>query len=311
MASGMFRVHTSIPALLGATLVLSACVSTPPGAPRGLPDVAGAGAQILYVAGDIADCRRHAALQSPAAATAALIEQRLARDPQAQVLTLGDNAYVVASEAELRDCYAPTWGRFLQRTWAAAGNHEYYSKDALPYYAYFGAQAGPAGLGYYRKTFKGWQLYALNSNLKGEAMQRQLDWLRQEIQQNPARCSLAYWHHPRYSSGGHGNDQRMQQAWQILQDAGAELVLAGHDHDYERFAPQDANGNARPDGIAQFVVGTGGTRLSSFLLQRPHSQAAFNDAHGVLQLVLRENGYDWQFLTTDGALRDIGSRACH
>jgi 3',5'-cyclic AMP phosphodiesterase CpdA len=231
------------------------------------------------------------------------------------VLTLGDNTYPVGAMKEFTNCYDPTWGRFKDRTWPSPGNHEYYTRGALPYFRYFGERAGH---GHYSIEIGSWHVISLDSNLAPLAQAAQIDWLRHDLASHPARCTLAFWHHPLYSSGGHGSVPQMHEAWELLVRAGAELVLSGHDHDYERFAPQDADGRLdREHGIRQFVVGTGGAYPTPFLLTVAHSE--FRDASrtGVLRLRLRDGGYDWEFIessrvTTLGVPPpDHGSEVCH
>ena len=265
----------------------------------------------VYAAGDIANCGKQAPAFSGAAATAGLIAERLAGDPTAAVLALGDLTYPRGRLAEFTGCYQATWGRFKQRTYPAPGNHEYATPGAAGYFQYFGAQAGP---GYYRFTLGAWQLYSLNSNLDASASAAQLAWLRRELASHPAYCILAYWHHPMYSSGFKGVDPRMRPAWDALMDAGGALVLSGHDHLYERFARQDGAGRLdRVRGMRQFVVGTGGAYPTPLLLPLPNSEARDSNHMGVLQLVLRDGGYDWTFLPAAPAplfRPDHGSASC-
>ncbi|UGQ45793.1 metallophosphoesterase family protein [Massilia endophytica] len=276
---------------------------------------AGAAPLVVYAAGDIADCRFSRPAHSGAAATAALI------GPDAQlVLTLGDTTYPNGLEAEFRDCYHPSWGRFKAITRPVPGNHEYYSGKADAYYAYFGAAAGPRGRGYYSFDQGGWHFVALNSHLQRAEEEAQLLWLKDDLARHPARCTLAYWHAPLYSSGGHPPNPRMREAWRLLHAAGAELVLSGHDHDYERFPPMDADGREDAGGPRQFVAGTGGAFLTPFRLVRPRSEARSNSHLGVLRLELREDGYDWEFRTVpargnpdvpEQEAGDRGSASCH
>ena len=276
-------------------------------------------AATVYAVGDIARCAYPDPKYSAAADTAGTVAAGLAADPQAAVLTLGDHTYPTGTAAEFRDCYDPTWGRFKDRTWPAPGNHEYYTPKAAPYFAYFGERAGH---GYYSLEMAGWHVISLDSNLDPVKHARkhaaQLDWLRADLARHPARCTLAFWHHPLYSSGGHGSVPTMRDAWELLQQAGAELVLSGHYHDYERFAPQDAHG--RPDrarGMRQFVVGTGGAYPTPFLLTVANSEVRDASRTGVLRLRLREGGYDWEFIETNKvttlgtAPPDRGSDTCH
>jgi hypothetical protein len=268
----------------------------------------------VYAAGDIADCRQlRKASDSGAADTAQLIAAGMANDPEASVLTLGDNAYQSGVPAEFNHCYGPTWGRFKARTHPSPGNHEYYSKGAAGYYDYFGPAAGPEGRGYYSFRLGNWHVIALNSMLRDAQFQAQLDWLKQDLEQNKALCTLAYWHHPVYSSGGHSDNPLMLPVWKALAAAGADLVLNGHDHHYERFAPLNGEGQ-RDDanGMREMVVGTGGAQLTPLLLPRANSEVRDNSVHGVLKLVLKENGYEWEFLPAkDGGFTDRGSGLCH
>lgn len=279
----------------------------------------------VYAVGDIALCSDHDPRWSGAFDTAAVLASALASDPAAVVLTLGDHTYPRGAATEFANCYAPTWGRFKARTWPTPGNHEYYTAQAAPYFAYFGARAGS---GHYRLVLGSWRVYSLNSNLKGAADAAQLAWLRTQLEQDQrsdrsapaaaaAPCTLAFWHHPLYSSGGHGNVATMRAAWELLQAAGAELVLSGHDHDYERFAPQDSQGRPDPRGLRQFVVGTGGAYPTPFLWPRAHSEVRDASRNGVLRLRLEPGAYSWEFLeATEPSLPnasppDRGSARCH
>ncbi|PQO89367.1 alkaline phosphatase [Massilia phosphatilytica] len=269
----------------------------------------------VYAAGDIARCAYRDPAYSGAADTAATVAAGLAQDPQAVVLALGDLTYPHGAIKEFIGCYAPTWGRFKDRTWPAPGNHEYYTPGAKPYFDWWGARAGR---GYYSFELGTWHIVSLDSNLAPSQHAAQLDWLRADLAAHPARCTLAYWHHPLYSSGGHGSIPKMRDAWQLLYAAGAELVLSGHDHDYERFAPQDADGRLDPTrGLRQFVVGTGGAYPTPFLLTVAHSEVRDANRTGVLRLRLYAGGYGWEFvestrLSSFGiAPPDRGSAACH
>jgi 3',5'-cyclic AMP phosphodiesterase CpdA len=297
--------------------------AAPAAAAAPLPDT-GPEVQTVYAAGDIARCKHPDPRWSGAADTAAVVAAGLAADPQAVVLTLGDHTYPRGTALEFANCYGPTWGRFKERTWPAPGNHEYYTKDAAPYFAYFGARAGR---GYYSLRLGHWRIYSLDSNLAGSAQARQLAWLKDELARDvhdlraipgaTPPCTLAFWHHPLYSSGGHGSVPTMRAAWALLRDAGAELVLSGHDHDYERFAPQDADGQSDPQGLRQFVVGTGGAYPTPFLLPLANSETRDASRNGVLRLRLFAGGYDWEFLEAappqlpNASPPDHGSGRCH
>lgn len=258
---------------------------------------------VLVGAGDIASCGLTGDSQ-----TAALLD-----DISGTVFAAGDTVYERGTAAEFQRCYAPTWGRFLNRTRPAVGNHEYNTPGAAPYYAYFGSRAGKAGQGYYAYTLGAWRVIVLNSNIAMNAGSAQTKWLEAELRANPVRCTVAIWHHPRFSSGFHGSDPRSSAAWNALYTAGVELVLNGHDHDYERFAPQDPNGKAdAARGIRQFVVGTGGASLRGFFATKANSEVRNSSTWGVLKLTLEPGAYRWQFVPVAGkTFTDAGSGTCH
>lgn len=264
---------------------------------------------VLVGAGDIADC----ASLSPAAKTSALLDHI-----EGTVYTLGDNAYPNGTPRQFADCYAPTWGRHKARTRPAAGNHDYRTAHAAGYFDYFGEAAGAPDRGYYSYELGAWHVVVLNSNCAevGGCTRdsKQAAWLREDLAAHPAACVAAMWHHPRFSSGSeHGDDPTVRDLWQALYDAGAEFVLSGHEHNYERFAPQDADGRADPErGLRQFVVGTGGRDLYPWGRLRAHSEVRENKTFGVLKLTLHRDGYDWEFLPVDGeTFTDKGSEKCH
>jgi hypothetical protein len=241
--------------------------------------------------------------------------------PLDAVLPLGDIQYDSASTARIAAVYAPTWGRVKAISRPILGNHE--PGDATGYFDYFDGPgvsdgpAGPRGKGYYSFDLGTWHLVALNSNCSSvscSAGSEQETWLRADLAAHPANCTLAYWHHARYSSGHDGSNSFMQPLWEALQDAQAELVLSGHSHDYERFAPLDRNGDLDyAGGIRQFVVGTGGAFFTGGLGSlEPHSEVAQNDTFGVLRLTLHPASYDWQFVPEAGrTFTDAGSQPCH
>jgi hypothetical protein len=265
-------------------------------------------APVLIAAGDIGDCNSRGD-----EATAALV-----RDIAGTVATLGDNAYETGSRQEFSRCYDPTWGSEMARTRPAAGNHEYETRNAKGYFDYFGQAAGNRGEGYYSYDLGAWHIVVLNSNCEQVGgcgtSSRQGRWLRADLAAHPATCTIAYWHHPLFSSGTeHGGNESMQPVWQALYDAGADVVLAGHEHNYERFAPQDATGAMDLErGIRQFVVGTGGKSLYEFGEALPASEVRNADAMGVLKLRLYATGYEWEFVPIAGALfEDTGTWPCH
>jgi hypothetical protein len=258
--------------------------------------------QFVNAAGDIGMCG------GTAEETARLLD-RLG----GTILALGDIAYFNGSRENFRECYHPTWGRHRARTRPAPGNHEYESLAALPYFEYFGAQAGPPGLGYYSFNLGAWHIISLNSNVGTAANSSQGAWLSGDLADHFGfRCTLAYWHHPLFSSGPNGDNPSVRDFWRLLHQAGADLILVSHEHAYERYAPQDPDGRADLlGGMRQIIVGTGGATLSPFVSVRPNSQFRLSGVAGVLRLTLHATGYDWEFIAVDGAVRDSGSDRCH
>jgi hypothetical protein len=296
--------HRRVPARprLAATLILLLTLGGAI-APAGVA----AADPVIVGAGDIADCTT-----TRDSATAKLIDGL-----PGTVITLGDNVYTSGTAAQFKDCYAPTWGRFLARpTRPAAGNHDYLTTGAGGYFGYFGARAGDPKKGYYSYDLGTWHIVVLNSNCGAiggcGSTSPQAAWLRADLAANSTKDVLAYWHHPRFSSGAHGGSTSVLAFWEILYAAGADVVLNGHDHDYERFARQDPWG--RPDatyGIREFVVGTGGTALRSRGSTAANSQV-FSSTHGVIRLTLRPGAYDWAFQPIAGSsFHDSGTTATH
>jgi hypothetical protein len=232
------------------------------------------------------------------------------------VFTAGDNAYHEGTASQFADCYDPTWGRHKARTRPSPGNHDYLTSGAAPYYAYFGSRAGPAGRGYYSYTLGSWHVVSLNSNVSMASGSAQYDWLRNDLAASTASCTLAYWHHPQFSSGTQvGGSTASKPLWNLLYAHGADVVVAGHEHNYERFAPQTPQGVADARyGLREFVVGTGGKTLSS-AVQSPrlaNSQVFNGTTLGVLVLRLGDGGYRWTFVPVAGrSFTDAGSTACH
>lgn len=262
---------------------------------------------VLLGAGDIATC--------PSAhdeATADLVESL-----PGTVFTAGDNVYPIGSTSDFDNCYEPSWGRFKERTRPIPGNHDYGTRAAAPYFAYFGPVAGMPGQGWYAYDLGTWRIYALNSNCSAiggcGTTSAQYAWLQADLAANQRRCVAAYWHHPRFSSGPHGPSSRMSSILQRLYDAGADVVIAGHDHLYERFAPMSPTGTADPTrGIRHFVVGTGGAGLYDPGGAAPNSELIEADTHGVLRLTLSWSAYEWEFIAASGAkFTDEGSASCH
>ena len=264
------------------------------------------GAMRILAAGDIASCGYPRDEQ-----TAALLDGL-----DGLVLTLGDNVYPSGTAAQYADCYEPSWGRHKARTRPAAGNHDYETPGAAGYFGYFGAAAGDPDEGWYSFDYGGWHLVALNSNCAeiggcGRTSPQGL-WLEADLDAHPSRCTLAYWHHPRFSSSsGHGSSTLTRALWQILEEHGADVVLVGHDHGYERFAPQDADGAADPLGPRQFVVGTGGASLYPMGTPEPNSELRNATSYGVISLALAPGSYAWTFHPIAGqTFTDSGSASC-
>ena len=230
------------------------------------------------------------------------------------VFTAGDNAYPDGTTSNYTTYYEPTWGRHKVRTQPCPGNHDYHTSGASGYFSYYGASAGPAGRGYYSYDLGDWHIISLNSEIDASAGSAQEQWLRADLAASSKDCTLAYWHQPLFSSGAvHGSQSVCKPLWQALQEAGAEIVICGHDHEYERFAPQDANGVANPtNGIREFVVGTGGAGLYTITATIPNSEAHNTNTFGVLKLTLGSGTYSWQFIPIAGqTYTDFGSGTCH
>jgi Calcineurin-like phosphoesterase len=272
------------------------------------PTPAPGGDAVLLAAGDITGC-----------ATTGDEETAKLLDAQSgTIATLGDNAYDSGTASEFANCYDPTWGRHKARTKPAVGNHEYLTAGASGYFGYFGAAAGDPTKGYYSYDLGAWHIVVINGNCGkvggcgvGSAQEK---WLRADLAAHPAACTLAYWHQPLFSSGAeHGNDPEMAPIWQALYDNGAEVVLSGHDHNYERFAPQTANATLdTAQGIREFIVGTGGKNHYTWGTIRANSEVRNNTTFGILKLTLHANGYDWQFIPIAGStFTDSGSGTCH
>jgi 3',5'-cyclic AMP phosphodiesterase CpdA len=293
----MFRMRCAVPAtLLIATIACADRNSLPGPDPPPPPNQVG----VLVGAGDIAICG-----SAGTEGTAALLDRI-----DGTVFTAGDNAYFQGTEAQFRQCYDPTWGRHKARTRPAPGNHEYETAGAAPYFAYFGMNAGPPGRGYYSFTVGSWHVISLNSNVNATDGSPQMQWLLQDLADNPARCTAAIWHHPLFSSGVNGPVPIMRDVWRALRVANADVVISGHDHLYERFGPMDEAGRATAGGLRQFTVGTGGAELTPAVRSGPNSEVRAS-VHGVLKLTLRPESYDWEFVPVPPeGFRDSGSVMC-
>jgi hypothetical protein len=287
--------------------------ATPTGTPTATPSAtptAGSGDPVLIGAGDICITSSIA----NANATAALITAR----PNAVVFTAGDNSNETGSSANYTNCVAKSWGVFKSRIHPVPGNHDYMTSGAGPYYAFFGAAAGTAGKGYYSYNLSNnWHVVALNvlcSEVGGcGAGSPEETWLKADLAANVGKHFIAIWHIPSFSSGGaHGNNSSYRSWWNDLYAAHAEIVINGHDHDYERFALQSPSGAADPNGIREFVSGTGGAGQRSFGTIRANSQVRSTGTFGVLQLTLHAGSYSWQFIPVAGkTFTDSGTQATH
>jgi acid phosphatase type 7 len=239
------------------------------------------------------------------------------------VLTLGDLQYEDGAYSKFLQSYDLSWGRVKPITRPAVGNHEYLTPDAAGYFQYFGAAAGTPGAGYYSYDVGLWHLIAINSQCSKaggcKAGSRQEAWLRQDLAAHQNRCVLAYWHHPRFSSGPHGSHLQMATIWNDLVTGGADVALAGHDHSYERYEPigvtpaTSDQPTLDPNGIRSFVVGTGGKNLTRFTKPPLVGAVVRNDqTYGVLRMTLHAESYDWRFVPEPGkTFTDAGSAACH
>jgi hypothetical protein len=256
-------------------------------------------------AGDIAECG-----SSGDDATAALLDEI-----PGTVFTAGDNAYENGTTVDFAQCYGPSWGRHKARTRPAPGNHEYQTAGASGYFAYYGPSAGPMGKGYYSYDLGEWHIISLNSNIPMNAGSPQEAWLRADLAASGKPCTLAYWHHPRFTSGVmYGNSRSTEPLWRALYDAGAEIVISAHEHNYERFAPQTPTGAADPAaGIREFIVGTGGAGLyDDQHTPAPNSEVFEGTTYGVLKLTLSPGAYAWEFVPVAGeSFTDSGSGTCH
>jgi len=268
---------------------------------------------VLVGAGDIAAC----SVLAGAEATAKLIEEI-----PGTVFAAGDLAYELGTAQEFRDCYGTTWGRFKDRTKPTPGNHEYNSGGAAAYFAYWGAQAGRPEKSYYSFDLGNWHVIALNTNCTAPGVggcgigSQQEKWLKKDLGEHANSCIVAYGHHALYSSGvfrSHAVHPELKDLWRDLYEAHADLMLAGHEHSYERFAPQDPDGNADEKmGIREIVVGTGGRSHDPLGAALANSEVKNFDTYGVLKLTLWPDRYSWEFIPVNAdGFRDAGESNCH
>ena len=286
--------------LLFSLGLVTAC-SSPSGPSGGGGGGGGTGQTVTVIAvGDIGMCGR------PGVAQVA----RLVSTLEGELLLAGDIAYFQGTAAQFRDCFDPSWGQFRARWHAVPGNHEYESPGAGPYFDYFGQAAGPARRGYYAITLGNWLVLMLNSNIPAAAGSPQWEFAREQLAAQRTPCTMAVWHHPRFTSGPSGPNFSMHDMWALLESARAEVILNGHDHLYERFARQQPDGTADPaNGIRQFTAGTGGADLYNFVRAAGNSEERIM-RNGVIRFTLRPAQVEWEFITLDGSVADHGLDTC-
>jgi Calcineurin-like phosphoesterase len=242
--------------------------------------------------------------------TVAVVQNLLTLHPNATVLILGDNAYQDGTSQEFTSFFAPTWGQssILARTLACPGNHDYHSPGAAPYFTALGSKAGPTGKGFYSQSIAGWHVVSLNTEVDNGPGSEQITFLEQDLANRVNKPILAFFHQPRFNSGGHGDSTRPKTFWKILARERAEIILNGHAHHYERFAPQKPDQTADPQGIRQFIIGTGGRDLVGRTKNTPNSEVAEFDTFGVLKLTLEPTKYHWEFVPVAGStFQDSGT----
>jgi hypothetical protein len=283
------------------------------GAADAMPTGTIPGATVTLVgAGDIAVCGTN----QIDSATAAIVQNVLDNDTTAIAFTAGDNVYPDGSAINFDTCYQQTWGAFKSRTRPGIGNHEFYrNPGAAGYFGYFGALAGPDNRGYYKFNAGTWKVYQLSSecSAKSTCYAKQLRWLKADLASKPNQCVLAIWHRPLFSTGEHGDSVRMRKIFAALYDAGAELVVNGHDHGYQRLKPVDSLGVDDPtNGVREIVVATGGASLYDFPTSSDLIEVRDNTSHGVLKLTLAPGSYSWEFVPVPGdTFTDSGTANCH
>jgi hypothetical protein len=262
---------------------------------------------VMVGAGDIARCSG-----TGDEATAELLD-----DISDTVFTTGDNVYPDGTAKRFEKCYGSSWGRHKAHTKPSVGNHEYYTAGASGYFGYFGSAAGEPSEGYYSYDRGDWHVVVLNSVCEKVggcgATSAMVSWLERDLAASPNKCTLAYFHHPLFSSGKHGDQLQMRPVWKALYAADADVVVNGHDHSYERFVPQRPDGTRdEVRGIREFVVGTGGASHTAFNSIKPNSEARNADTFGVLKLTLHPKSYEWEFIPVAGkTFTDSGTASCH
>lgn len=320
----MRTIAWACPLALGV-LVLSACHHPPSHPTSGASSGAATKGVVVVAAGDIS-CDPASRFFVQGHGTGRYCHMRATSDlvvslkPTA-VLVLGDSQYENGSPDAYTKAWKNNWGRdeLKDITYPSVGNHEYNTPGAKGYFDYFGSRAGERGKGYYSFNLGTWHIIALNTGgndrcrpVSCEQNAEQEKWLREDLKENSQSCTLAYWHRPLFTSGLHRDAVEVRPFWRDLYGAGADLILNGHSHQYERFSPQNPDGASDPEhGITQFVVGTGGKNLRGFWRRKPNSVVRNSSSFGVLKLELHEHGYAWEFLSEGGQVLDRGEGECH
>jgi len=229
------------------------------------------------------------------------------------IFTAGDNSNEDGTAYQYLNCFVPSWGRFLDRLYPVPGNHDYVTDNGSAYFDYFPTIKAVRGKGYFSYDIGSWHIIALNSVIDTSEDSLQVNWLRGDLASHPALCTLAYWHHPRWTSGTSGNNGHLAAIWQLLYDHGVDVVVNGNEHLYERFAPMDPGGRLDPaHGIREFVAGTGGVSHYPFGEIQPNSQVRDNTSFGVLKFTLDAAGYQWEFIPVEATgFTDSGNDSCH
>ncbi len=307
-------------------MIASACAppvnTTPPPADAPAEELALSGAAVMIGAGDIASCT-----SVGDEATAAIVDSVLKADSIAKVddvvMGIGDLVYESGTKREFQVCWGASWGdstkRIMKDIRPVPGNHEYLSASAAPYFNYFGARAGDPKKGYYAYDLGEWRVLVLNSEIplnplfSIEDRKAQEDWMQADFKDHPKKCTVAYLHRPLFSSGYHGAQPALHPLFSVMFEGGVDLVLAGHDHDYERFAPMNPAGMADTvRGMTQIVVGTGGGELRGFRTPRVHNSAYSIQGHfGVIKLTLGAGAWRSAFIDTAGRVWDRSGGTCH
>lgn len=282
------------------TVLAAACGGGSPSAPSQPGPIIGDRTAEVIVVGDIGWCGTTAT-----GATAQLVDRL-----SGLLLLVGDIAYPNGSPADFQNCFHPTWGHFRDRWYATPGNHDYLTPNAAGYFNYFGDAAGSDRTGYYAMLVGDWQVLMLNSNIPAQRNTEQYEFVRREIDLQRRPCTLAVWHHPLFTSAQNGSNPSMRDLYNLLDAGGADVVVNGHDHVYERFARQSADGRPADRGIREFVAGTGGAELYRFTTVAPNSEVRIAQ-FGVLRLVLQPTSYRWEFVGVQGGLADSGNEPCH